>query len=110
MPGPKSRLERMARVLNRAAIVLLVLFVGAAIGAVQYVDTEFEGNVSVFRYLLTIATAAPLLVAAIVAWVGSVIVRALGRVRGSLLDALLRDEEDPPEQLAPGSDLTPIGR
>jgi putative effector of murein hydrolase LrgA (UPF0299 family) len=94
MPEHRSQLESMAKSLRRAAIVLLVLFVGAAIGAVEYVDNELESDPTLWRYLLTIATVAPLLVAAVVAWVGSIIVRALGRVRGSLLDALLPDEVD----------------
>ena len=100
MPEPRSKLERMAKTLNRAAIALLVVFAGATIGAIQYVDREVENHATLFRYLLTIATAAPLLVAAIVAWVGSVVVRALGRVRGSLIDALL-DEEDEMEGATP---------
>jgi hypothetical protein len=98
MTEHKSKLESMARAMSRAAVVLLVLFFAAGIGGIQYVESEFGGDVSLFRYLLVVATAGPFLVAAVIAWVGANVIRALGRVRGSLLDVLLPevDEPEPP--------------
>jgi hypothetical protein len=94
----KSKLESMARALSRAAVVLVVLFVGAAIGGIEYVDNEYPDESSLLHYLFVVGTAGTFLVAAMIAWVGACVIRSLGRVRGSLLDALLPeiDESDPP--------------
>jgi hypothetical protein len=88
---PRSRVEHLARVLNTLAKVLFVAFVVAAVAGVMWVDDEFTGRPPLWRYILAITAASGFLVAGVIAKVGSALVEALGRVRGSLLDALAAD-------------------
>jgi hypothetical protein len=84
----RSKLDTLARSLNRVAIVLLLAFFVAAIGAIDYVANEFP-DASLWRYVAAIADAGSFLVAAVMAWVGSALIQALARVRTSLLEAMI---------------------
>ena len=90
----RSKLDMLARSLNRVAIVLLVAFVVAAIGAIDYVANEFP-DASLWRYFAAIADTGAFLVAAVLAWVGSAIIQALARVRTSLLEAMISSRPQP---------------
>lgn len=90
----RMRSEVMAHVLQRAAVVLFLAFVLAAIGAVRYVSSEFGGDADIFRYAAALADIGTLLVAAVVAWVGSTLIRALRGVRQASFDT----EEPSPER------------
>ncbi len=91
MIEPRSRVEHLARALNTLAKLLFVAFVVAAVAGVMWVDDEFTGHPPLWRYILAITAASGFLVAGVIAKVGSALVEALGRVRTSLLDALVAD-------------------
>jgi hypothetical protein len=90
----RSKLDMLSRSLNRVAIVLLLAFVVSAIGAIDYVANEFP-DASIWRYFAAIADAGTFLVAAVMAWVGSAVIQALGRVRTSLLEAMIASRREP---------------
>ena len=94
MKERRSKLDMLSRSLNRAAIVLLIAFVISAIGAIDYVANEFP-DASIWRYFAAIADAGAFLVAAVMAWVGSAVIQALGRVRTSLLEAMIASRPEP---------------
>jgi hypothetical protein len=96
----RSKLDMLSRSLNRVAIVLLLAFVVAAIGAIDYVANEFP-DASFWRYFSAIADAGSFLVAAVVAWVGSAIIQALARVRTSLLEAMIASRREPDREFEP---------
>jgi hypothetical protein len=88
-------------VLRRIALVLFVLWIVAAAAAVAWVDDEFQGDASFWRYVTAIADVGTFLIAAVLAYVGSAIVQAVGRVRSSVIQAMyeitepVRPEEEP---------------
>ncbi|MGH9025797.1 MAG: hypothetical protein ACRDWD_06755 [Acidimicrobiia bacterium] len=88
----KSMLESMATGLRRAALALMVVFVLAAVGAIQYVRSEED--VGPLRYVAATAAAGTYLIAAVIAWTGSLVIRALSRVRQHLLDAIFETKSD----------------
>ncbi len=90
-PRAVSKVERIARSLNHLAVVLSIAFVVAAIAAVAYVRSEFTDSAPAWRYALAIADVSGLLIAAVVARVGAALVQTLGRVRASLIDAIVGD-------------------
>lgn len=99
-----SKVERLARSLHRTAIVLFFAFIIAGLAAVAWVINEYHGDAPLWRYVLAVADVAGFLVAAVIAQVGSALVTTLGRVRASIIDAILEDrfaanevENDRPE-------------
>jgi cytochrome bd-type quinol oxidase subunit 2 len=84
---PTSRVDQLARALRRAALLLAVAFIVAAVTAIIWVDNEIT-DPPLWRYITAVADEGIFLVGAVIAWVGSAIVEALGRVRASLLDAM----------------------
>jgi cytochrome bd-type quinol oxidase subunit 1 len=90
---PKSKVEYLARSLHRLAILLLGAFVIAGIAALLWVDDEFHGEAPLWRDVIGIASASGFLIAAVIAQVGSALVETLGRVRASLLDAILEERQ-----------------
>jgi hypothetical protein len=83
----RLRSEVMGQVLQRAAVVLFLAFVLAAVGAIRYVSSEFGGDADIFRYAAAVADIGALLVAAVVAWVGATLIRALRGVQQPSFDA-----------------------
>lgn len=77
----RSTPEILALVLSRAALVLFVLFLIAAYGAIRYVRSEFGADADVFRYAAAVAEIGSYLVAAVAAWVGSVVIRGVRAAR-----------------------------
>jgi hypothetical protein len=96
---PKSKVEHLSRSLHRIAIVSLCAFLAASVAAVAWVDNEFTGDAPLWRYIISITACSGFLVAAVIAQVGSALVQALGRVRASLIEAIL-DQQLAPEELA----------
>jgi FtsH-binding integral membrane protein len=88
-PRAISKVERIARSLNHLAVILLIAFVVAAIASVAYVRSEFTDSAPAWRYALAIADVSGLLIAAVVARVGAALVQTLGRVRASLIEAIV---------------------
>ena len=88
----KSMLESMALTLRRAAAVMLLAFVLAAAGAIQYLHAEDDP--ALLRYVTATAPAGTFLVAAVIAWTGSMIIRSLARVRETFLDAFFEPEAE----------------
>jgi hypothetical protein len=82
----RLRSEAMGQVLQRAAIVLFLAFVLAAVGAIRYVSSEFGGDADIFRYAAAVADVGTLLVAAVVAWVGATLIRAMRGVQQASFD------------------------
>jgi hypothetical protein len=89
---PKSMLESMALALRRAAVALVVVFVLAAAGSIQYLSSE--GDATFLRYVAATAPAGTFLIAAVIAWTGSLVIRALARVREHLVDAIFASKAD----------------
>jgi hypothetical protein len=84
---PTSRVDQLARTLRRVALLLTLAFLVAAVTAIIWVDNEIT-DPPLWRYITAVADEGIFLVGAVIAWVGSAIVEALGRVRASLLDAM----------------------
>lgn len=100
MTEPRSKVEHLARSLHVLAVFLFGAFVIAGIAALLWVDDEFHGDAPLWRDVIAIASASGFLIAAVIAQVGSALVETLGRVRASLLDAIL-DERQPTNGFAP---------
>lgn len=88
----KSLLKSMAVALRRAAIALFILFLIASAGAIQHLNSE--GDATLLEYVTVTAGPAAYVVAAVVAWTGSLIIRALARVRQTVFDALFDTQAD----------------
>jgi uncharacterized membrane protein (DUF485 family) len=84
----KSKVEQLARVLRRIALLLFVLWIVAAAAAIAWVEDEFTGGASFWRYVTAVADVGTFLIAAVLAYVGSAIVQAVGRVRSSVIQAM----------------------
>ncbi len=93
----KSKVERLTQSLNRLGIVLFFLFVIAAIASVAYVNNEWDNDAPIWRYVIAISSTSGFLIAAVLARVGAALVETLGRVRASLMDAILEDHLTIPE-------------
>jgi ketol-acid reductoisomerase len=91
---PKSKVESLARALRRLSVVLLVVWIVAAVAAVAWVEDEFQGGASLYRYITAIADVATFLIAAVLAYVGSAVVQAIGRVRSSIINAIFEREDE----------------
>ena len=99
MAERRSQVEHLVKVLRRIALVLFVLWFVAAIAAIAWVDDEFAGSASLWRYVTAVADAGTFLIAAVLAYVGSAIVQAIGRVRNSIIQAMYeRVEMQPTEE------------
>jgi hypothetical protein len=85
----RSRVERIARNLRRLALVLVVVWIVAAVAAIVWVIDEFQGDASLFRYLTAVADVSTFLIAAVLAYVGGALVQAIGRVRASMINAMV---------------------
>jgi hypothetical protein len=70
-------------------LVLLVLFIAAAVSAVYWVNNEWGGNAALWRYGTAVSASGVFLVGAVIAKVGAALVETLHRVRASLLEAIL---------------------
>jgi hypothetical protein len=97
MQERRSKVGILAKNLRRIALVLLLMFVVSAVSAVVWVDDEFV-DPPLWRYLTAIADVATFLIAAVVAWVGSAMVQAIGRVRDSILTAMYERSDDEHEE------------
>jgi len=86
-----SKVERLAKSLNRLAVLLSFAFLIAGIAAIAWVNNEFKGDAPVWRYVLAVTAASGFLIAAVLARVGAALVETLGRVRASLMDAILEE-------------------
>jgi hypothetical protein len=84
----RSKVELLARTLRRLALVLLVLWVLAAIAAIVWVSDELGDEASAGRYIMAVADVGSFLIASVVAYVGSALVQTLGRIRGSIIQAI----------------------
>lgn len=84
----RSKVDSLARSLHRVAIILFVTFIAVSVAAIFWVDQEFE-EPDYWRYINAIASVGIFLVGAVIAQVGSALVESLGRVRASLMDAIL---------------------
>jgi hypothetical protein len=89
----KSKVERLARILRRVALVLFILWIITAAAAIAYVSDEFQGDASLWRYVTAIADVGTFLIASVLAYVGSAIVQAVGRVRSSVINAMFEITE-----------------
>ena len=74
--------------------MLFGLFVVAAIAAIAVTADEYAGDATLARYVMAIADVATVLIAAVLAYVGSTVVEAIGRVRSSIIGAIFELEED----------------
>ena len=108
--APRSKVYRMARSLHRIALVLLVMFFVAAVAGIIWVVREFEGDADAWRYVAVVTDAGVFLVGAVVAQVGSSLVEALGRIRGSLIEAILQGRVDETELTSNWPELSETGR
>jgi hypothetical protein len=90
---PRSKVESLARSLRRLAIVLLVVWVVAAIAAIAWVEDEFDGSASAYRYVTAVADVGTFLIAAVLAYVGSALVQVIGRVRSSIISAMFEADQ-----------------
>jgi hypothetical protein len=96
VPERKSKVDALARSLHRVAIILFLLFLASAVAAIFWVDQEYD-QPDYWRFITAIANVGIFLVGAVVAQVGSALVESLGRVRASLIDAILAGRATPDE-------------
>jgi hypothetical protein len=75
-------------VLRWIALVLFFLWIVSAVAAIAWVDDEFQGDADFWRYVTAVADVGTFLIAAVLAYVGSAIVQAVGRVRSSVIQAM----------------------
>lgn len=93
MSGRRSKVEHLVRVLRRISLVLFILWLLSAVAAIAWVDDEFGGDASVWRYVTAVADVGTFLIAAVLAYVGSAIVQSIGRVRNSIIQAMFERVE-----------------
>ena len=89
MAVSRSKVERISRNLRRLALVLVLVWIVAAVAAVMWVDDEFQGDANLYRYLTAVADVSTFLIAAVLAYVGGALVQAIGRVRSSMISAMV---------------------
>ncbi len=99
MIEPRSKVESLATTLRRLALMLLLLWVVAAAAAVAWVNNEFDGNADIWRYVTAVADVGTFLIASVLAYVGSAIVQAIGRVRSSIIGAMYERERERDRQV-----------
>lgn len=92
--SPRSRVDQLARGLRRLALVLLVLWVVAAVAAIVWVNDEFGDDVGFYRYITAVADVASFLIAAVLAYVGAALVETVGRVRSSIIGTMVEQEHE----------------
>ncbi|HEY7107390.1 MAG TPA: hypothetical protein VH986_13360 [Acidimicrobiia bacterium] len=95
--------------MNRLSLVLFFVFIIAGIAAIAWVDNEFNGSAPLWRYVLAVTDASGFLIAAVIARVGAALVQTLGRVRASLLDAILEQRYESTADLVDEFPETRVG-
>ncbi|MET0421957.1 MAG: hypothetical protein ABW073_09645 [Acidimicrobiia bacterium] len=88
MKLPRSKVERLARNLRNLSLLLVVVWLVAAGAAIAWVQNEFQGEADFWRYVTAVADVSTFLIASVLAYVGSAVVQAIGRVRSSIISAM----------------------